>query len=390
MSFQDTLVDVIDTNATKKPDSPQFKFTNPLKKNIFVNSIQLSFDAYFSEKGAILIKINNNPILFKKAGSFKRLENFTIPMQNQEFLQQQKIEIFAWNGIDSDFVSVGYDIKISEDPDISISNDTPLLQNQRNLQISEPALLFVKKIYFNETQTTLLDMKGFKKMILTIIADNYSSGATVTVGNANLIDGDLNSLSANILVPYPASITNIGEIDFGSIASRIPQVKFKKVTNIGASETHTITLEVSNDGIGWTTVDTLVLVHDPPVDFEMSDIEQSFRHMRVRAIWTAGSTTSIHFAGYEMFDGKIFGGSLALSFEVFNLADDNFIEYISASAIGTITEGNNLRKIIGDVIDDLGSEKFNFPLPSTQTDFRAKIIITGGGLTVGISILRIQ
>lgn len=159
MSFQDILVDVIDTNATKKPNSPQFKFTNPLKKNIFINSIQLSFDSYFSEKGSILIKINDNVILNKIAGSFKRMHNFTVPMKNQEFLKQKKIEIYVWNGIDSNFVSVGYDIQISEDPNAPVSNNSPLSEIQRNNSISDSLEIFEFRTYLNEIQTQLIDMK---------------------------------------------------------------------------------------------------------------------------------------------------------------------------------------------------------------------------------------
>jgi hypothetical protein len=45
-------------------------------------------------------------------------------------------------------------------------------------------------------------------------------------------------------------------------------------------------------------------------------------------------------------------------------------------------------KQLGDVINDLASNKFNIILPSTQTNFRIKMIVTGN-LNTGVSILKV-
>jgi len=381
MSFQDTLVDVIDTNLTKKPNSPQFKFTNPLKKKIYVNSIQLSFDGYFSEKGAILIKINNNTILNKIAGSLKSLQNLTLPMQNQEFLQQQKIEIFAWNGIDTDMVSVGYDIQISEDPNSPPSSDTPLSQIQRNSQISQPDNIFAQKNYSNETQTALIDMKGYKKLIL-IVGGSDESTPTVLIGTQSIADNDLNT-SMNFGTPNVKTVK--ASVDFGNVASRLPSAKVGFTQSVDDKAQYF--LEVSDDNVNWVEVASSILSATGTTT--LTGLQQLFRFLRVQVLSVVvGDPSADTSQIYELFDANATGGTAKISFDIL-LNDSTWVELISATSLGTITSGGSLTKTIGDVINDLSTNKFNFALPSTQTKFRLKMVVVGN-LNIGVSMMRIQ
>ena len=381
MSFQDIKIDSIETSLTKKPSSPQITIKNPLKKTIFVNSIQLSFDAYFSERGAVFVKINNNPILNKKAGSLKNIKNLSVPLKNQEFFQQQKIEIFIWNGIDTNTISMGYDIKISEDPNSSVLSNVPLSQIQRNSEISDFVELFTQKNYFDETVTQLVDMKGYKKMILLIGGSNIVS-PTILIGTSPIADGDLNT-SMNYNPTQTKTVR--ASVDFGSIASRVPASKVGFTPAI--DDCNTFFLEVSNDNVNWSQVATWQRCTSPSTTI-MIGAEQSFRYMRVQdqgtpqGSWQTGNLASI----YELYDANTIGGTASISFEV--LLDSTWIELISAIDLGTITQGLSLTKTIGDVINDLATNKFNIALPSTQTNFRIKMIVTDH-LNIGVSMMRV-
>ena len=293
MSFQDIKIDSIETSLTKKPSSSQITIKNPLKKTIFVNSIQLSFDAYFSERGAVFIKINNNPILNKKAGSLKNIKNLSVPLKNQEFFQQQKIEIFVWNGIDNNTISIGYDIKISEDPNSSVLSNVPLSQIQRNSEISDFVELFTQKNYADETVTKLIDMKGYKKMILLIGGSNLTL-PTLLIGSPQVADGDLNT-SMNYNPTQTKTVR--ASVDFGSIASRVPASKVGFTPAI--DDCNTFFLEVSSDNVNWSQVATWSRCTSPSTS-TMTGAEQSFRYMRVQdqgtpqGSWQTANNTLIY------------------------------------------------------------------------------------------------
>lgn len=381
-SFQEPLVDVIDTNATKKPNSPQFKFSNPLKKTIFVNSIQLSFDAYFSEKGAILIKVNNNPIFSKKAGSFKRLQNITIPLKNEEFLQQQKIEIFAWNGTDTDFVSVGYDIKISEDAESPLSSDTPLSQDVRNSAISEPQILFEKKLY-SADEIKLLDMKEYKKLIVNMSAADYVPPIAVGINGA-VVDGDLNTKWTD-----PSGFSAGGEtrfysyVDFGDNLSREVHAK---VGSTFANQSMTWTLQ-GDDDVAFPSPTDVGSITSNNGTATVLGSAQTFRYYRLKAVGNGGAGgTSAEL--YEIFNSLVFGGSADLSFEELDIASNTFTELIPSSEFGTVTSGQAIKKQIGDV-NNVSSTGKTYFLPSTQNGLQVKLTVIGS-IDTGVSIRRIK
>lgn len=448
MSFQDILIDVIDTNATKKPDSPQFKFTNPLKKNIFVNSIQLSFDAYFSEKGSILIKINNNPILSKKAGSFKRLENFTVPMQNQEFFQQQKIEIFAWNGSgDSDFVSVGHDIQISEDPNASVSLDAPLSQLIRNSAISDDEELFPFRVFSDESPTKLIDMKGHKKLIVTMSASSIpaiTEETPASTSNFSPTSGllfDFTQTPSTFVVTSLPILGGLGEsydifqvVDLGrsepqSLTFDIDEQLTKVVRSIthydscsdsqcdgSFQERHinqikVVTYDVDeSDDLTFTTGVTNIETGVSNVSEPLATTKRYIRiteHITTTYANEAGADTGFQNNNGQgqgdisgdftpsrtpsiftnWLDGLTVGGQADLSFEILG-SNGQWIQLIGSAEFGTVTSGDTVIAQIGDVVSRDGTDKVGFILPSTQTNFRAKLTVVNA-IETGVTILKV-
>ena len=91
----------------------------------------------------------------------------------------------------------------------------------------------------------------------------------------------------------------------------------------------------------------------------------------------------------EVYDGNVLGGSAALSFEVLDDNTSQRITLVSSAQLGTVSFGTLISKQIGDVINDLANDKFNIALPSTQTNFRAKLVVTGN-LNIRVSILKVS
>ena len=89
-----------------------------------------------------------------------------------------------------------------------------------------------------------------------------------------------------------------------------------------------------------------------------------------------------------MYDGNLLGGTVAISFEVLDTSSNQWIEVISAAQIGAVGIGGTLSKQLGDVINDISNDKFNVSLPSTQTNFRMKLVVTGN-IKTGVSIIKV-
>ena len=130
MVFQKNYIESL--VGTAKPDTPQFLLKNPQKKQLWVNSIELTPNSFFARKGKIVIKINGDFILPEsEAGSYQRYKLFHVPLDKQELFKQKKIEIFVWNGIDDDEVQLSVNVLLSEEssniPLAGVPTDTETL-----------------------------------------------------------------------------------------------------------------------------------------------------------------------------------------------------------------------------------------------------------------------
>ena len=380
MAYQESFVEVITSNSIRLPNKAQFILKNPLRAKLFVIAIQLSFDAYFSVKGIIMIKINDNIILAPKiAGSYGNLTSFPITLKNEELPDQKKIEIFVWNGIDSNFVSVGVDIQLSEDPLTPVTPDTSLSILRKNQELSEPDSLFPKILRQDTDENILLDLKGYKKFWVVMDADDYDS-PTALIGGGNVSDGDLNTRGAGLDIQFEQLLA---KIDFGDISLRTPTSKSViAISLVSGADFH---LEVSDDDVNWTDVNVIHKSANVSTEtfFTQTAPEQAFRYLRIRTDNHTGSNSQTVAWVLELYDSNKFGGTASLSFEILDKNSGNFFTAISSAEFGTVSLGQSSVSQIGDTGNKL------FTLPSTQTDFRARLIVTGA-IVLGVSILKVS
>ena len=175
----------------------------------------------------------------------------------------------------------------------------------------------------------------------------------------------------------------IGKIDFGDIATRTPASKTRIGLGLGVGAD--FILEVSDNDADWTQVS---LVHKSSnvsnvVDFFQTGAQQDFRYLRMRTVVDGGSNSGTIVNVFELYDNDVFGGTASLSFQIKDKNSGNFFTAIPSSEFGTILSGGSVVAQIGDTGDKL------YTLPSTQTDCRARFIVSGS-LTLGVSIQKVS
>lgn len=376
MSYQESFTGDINTNATKQTNSPQATIKNPLKKKIFVNAILLSFDTYFSEKGIVMIRVNGNIILPKNSvGAYNRLQSFPINLKNEEFNQQSKIEIFVWNGFDADMVSLGYNIQISEDPNAQIPPDSSLTENIRNQHMSKSEIVFEQILRQNQTDTKLIDMRGNKKLRVFLSSANYTP-PTLLLGGGEVIDGNLTTFYE---ITNSSGEVDRVKVDFLTSVSRL--IKAKVGTHVG-DFTGNFFLYGSNDNTIWNLLTSASVGAGVITTLSAT---ASYRYYKITDKVIAGTFRGDH---YEIYDDALFGGTANLSFQALDVSSNQWMEIIASSEFGTIAQGQAVVKEIGDVNTFSISGK-TYALPSTQTNFRAKLV-TSGSISIGVSITKMS
>lgn len=384
MVFQEQLLEVISTTDQKIPSSPQIKIDNPLDDDIFINGIELILTSEFARKGKLKILINEVAVFSpKQSQEFFNYSKFPIPL-GKILRRSNDIQVFAWNDSDSNLIKISMNLFLSSELQPFNSQAVPLDKSVSNKEVSDIRQEFFEdRLYFNETLTKLIDMEAYPKLILLMISDGYVSGATVLFGGAPILDGDLATQGDTETITQSTSPEDIAKIDFGSIATRVPAGRVTHVSN--PASTYDLKLEVSDDNSIWSVVDTVS--SSTSGTRNLLGTSQAFRYLKITGTYTGGSVASNTFRVNELFDNNLFGGLASISFEVFD--GISWIEYISASALGTIINMGIATRTIGDVIADIANENFAKPLPSTQTDFRIKLIISGGGINLKVTGVKI-
>ena len=394
MGFQKAIVETVTSSETKKSSEPQLKIKNPLDKKIFINSILLNGGVNFLTRGKVVVTIGGvvifEPSQDNSVFQFAERPSIPIPMNNQNFERGETIDIFVWNGSDSTPIMLTVEVQLSDEKGsvstvgastVSISQEDVRRRNS----ISQS--LFAQANYSDQELTALVDMNGYTKMVL-LISGSANPSPTVIIDDfaytnpENAVDLDLTTETEGKFV----SITKDFIIDFGTVASRIPKCEL----NIGGvtPTDNTYELAVSDDnGVldPYVTVDSQNTIN--PSDVTLEGAEQSFRYLRFRFIHNSGN--SIIVGIIEMYDAKTLGGNATLSFEVKDANSGQWIEILSGTDIGAITRGGAVSKQIGDVINDVSTNKFNAILPSTSTDFRAKLTVVGN-INTGVSIVKVD
>lgn len=392
MSFQETLPVELITSLQEKPISPNVTVNNPLQVKVFINAIQIILDAYFISSGSILILAGQTVLFDSKKTPLTQSRNIPLVFEDVELQRHEKIKFFFWNekSLDPIEISALAYVTFSNKPKITTNNieiaDFQTLLNEKD----EPEVIFEKKLYSNETLTKIFDTHGYKKLIInmsatSIINPNIESTAGGVTNSQNIVDGNLGTY-ANANVPN----TKTAIVDFESIAIRKPSVKLstQKPSN-QSSTTYELRLFVSSNGVDFDLVDIMNGTNGSNESIHiLTDIEQSFRFMKVQIVNLVTNNPNVLIGKiYEMYDANNFGGVASLSFEELDIAINEYSTIISASEIGTVANGQKIKRQIGNVGSIASGGKTYF-LPSTQTGLRIKLSVSGN-IETSVSVRRL-
>jgi len=373
MTFQKVEPFSITTTDTVKSDSPNKKIVNPLKKDIFVNGIELLLSPEFSKKGKLLILVNDVSIFENKTGELVRYSKYPIPI-GKVLKRSNNIQIFAWNDEDSNTIKVTGNIFLAEDKQPFNSQAEALTQADSNRAVSPSEIVFPVLARLPASFVKLIDLDGHKAMIVSISKTSPQSTLvflrnegswTQTATMTNALDNDLDSVTA------PSHQVDSGNtasviLDFGSIAIRRPTFKINK-TNAGA---HNWEIFTSDDDISYNSKASGS--HSGTGIHRENGTTHSFRYLKIEF----SSATASSFGWREIFDALLLGGIGTVTFEVRNPADDTWSTYKTVSPSIEDADASVIQLISGN-------------LPSSQTDFRIKYSITVDALTNSVSIIKV-
>ena len=206
MVFQKTISKTITTSNNKRQSIEDLKIENPLKKDIFVNGIELILAAEFSKKGKLIILLNDVSVFDENdSEALEGYAKFPIPL-GKKLKRSFDIKVFAWNGTDTNSIKVSLNLALGEELQPFNSQAVPLGKDVFNQLVSESEVIFSEKGRIVAVYTKLIDLKGYDKIIVTMTAPNpnlppndMTTDQTVTAGAlADATDGDLTtSLSLN-------------------------------------------------------------------------------------------------------------------------------------------------------------------------------------------------
>ncbi len=400
MSFQDVYSGEIITSSIKKPDDPDYFLTNPLKTDIYLNGIELILDPEFSLKGNILILIDGNKV-YSSVGTkqLKGYSKFPIPLQRL-MKRDEKIEIFAWNKKDTNQISLNLNLSLSKTPNPFNSQAVPLSPTILNQYVSDDLVLFPNEVRTDSDETKLIFMEGYKKLLINMSAQTTENIVVFSDFSTpeNIVDADLNSKSSGASLGTEIS-PNILEtrVDFGTKELRNLSAKFESHANSNRNASlYAITrvkVFISDDDIIYNEVFTQDIKYfGNAIAIVTSDAGlQDYRYAIVSLEDFDDGAGDHRFgntaAMYEIFDNDLVGGSASLSFQILNIESNQWLTLIPSSEFGTVTQGQDISEQIGDVITKSISGK-TYALPSTQTSFRARLIVTGA-ITISVTAQRV-
>ncbi len=352
LTFQKVEPFSITTTATTKPDSPNKKIENPLKKDIFVNGIELMLHPEFTKKGKLLITVNEVSVFENETEELFGYSKYPIPL-GKTLKRSNSIKIFAWNGDDSNKLLVTGNIFLAENNQPFNSQAQALTLAAFNRVVSPNDIIFANALRSPATFTELISLDGHKVMIVTV----SKSTPDVEGVQSNHHDGDFLTEST---FSHNGIDDTTHKTDFGSIAVREIIVNRRVDTCTTASKTYEIA--TSDDNIIWN--DKISATQDSCGTKNHLIASHSFRYIRIIYKSLVGGDTYSG-ATIEFFDTSKYGGNGELSFEIRNPDSGTWSEFIAS--LGIMKDGDaDIRKIISG------------NLPSTQTDFRAKYVVASG------------
>lgn len=380
--FLQTFPFVINNSFAVMQNMPDVDIKNPLDATNYVNGIEIIPDPAFQLKGMLLVTINDLPIFQSPSvGFFKKYNRFSIPVTARQLNRQGHVKIFAWNGFsDSSPISVNGIVTISDtDSDLSSGSDTSGITSA-----SDSVLLFPFQTYQSGIYPQQFDLAGYKKMMLLIASQAYQSPTIISGGLCSAaVDGDINTRGCS----FSGSQTYV--IDYVTVAIRKPSVYFE---GQGYASTFTNSkrydLYYSVDNVNYFSAGSITQTLPPPqgtTPIKGNLITNDFTCRYIKLVVTELADVTTSFID-ELCDNDIVGGVMSLSFEAKEIGSGQWIEIVSASSIGTISQGQSISKQLGDT---MAQTNLNNILGSNYAGLRAKLTVVGGGIKTSVSFQRI-
>lgn len=360
---------------------------------MYVSAIEVTPDPSFQMKGVLMVMLNDFPVFVSPFDYnfpyFQRFASLSLPLSSNRLERQGHVKLFIWNGLqDNSHIRITGNIIISDSP-IDLSRGiTPITSPVGSLN----AILFNLVTREPGTYTQQFDMQGYKKMILLISNAVYITPASISNSNmliddgiiSNVIDGDL-STSVRVGNPISGS-TGYLKIDWGNIASRKIALKFIQNVTAVANQKSELKIDISPDDVTYTNIfDQILDLATSGTQTFIDTVSRNVRYVKITMIDRSGGIIS-DYRIYEMFDALLFGGTASLSFESLEPNTGQWIEIISASEIGTISEGQAISKQIGDTATDTNLNKL---LYSDFASLRAVLTITNAIITIAVTAKRV-
>lgn len=391
MSFQTSILEKITTSDTTRPTLPQIKIKNPLDAKTVLNGILLILSPEFSKKGKLIIDVNNVTIFDENdSEAFEGFSKFAIPL-GIDIKRGRDIKIFAWNSSgDAASIKVSANVSISENPESFNGESVPLGRDVFNQSNSQDEILVTYQEYSNESVQKEIEMTGYENVIVKIpsafiswIVDSSDFPAALDEG----LDGVLGNGEVQVEV---ALATYEMILDSGELSTRVLEVE------TGGSHTGTPTpstteeIYTSVDDVVYTLKNTRTIPSSssgPITESTVSIASHSYRYVKIININTVAGAVDNRIRYREIYE-KLKATATA-NFEVFDSNSDQWIEYISASEIGTIASGTNIAVQFGKSVSRIASDKIGFLLPSEFSILRVNFIVSAGRLTTGMSIIKV-
>jgi hypothetical protein len=378
MTFQKSFLKSAISNDTKKPNTPQIIIKNPLKKDIYVNAINLVSDIYFSLKGRCEIKINSNTEFSPKDNAFQLRKELLIPLENQILEQGKSIEIFVWNPIDTDLVTLSAQIIISENKgNLTLSgqaiDDNTMLKGISGGAGDEADThdIFPYRQYEDCIEEFLINTKGRGNLLLTIAVSDVGSPTIISNGGFSsgaIADNDLTSKSTIRVSGKGVTLTYEVIADFGTLDIRTMRAKIS-AENITSSSTNWKPNSFSLSHLFHTSEDG--------INYALAEDNTNMRYAKlIITVVIADSQrdpAQFDLNLYELYDNKTVGGTASLSF-LLKGVNEQWFTILDSDELGAVTYGQ--AKVI----------KYDIAgIPPTQSRFKARLEVVGS-LKTGVSI----
>jgi len=464
--FQEVIPSEIITNKTKRTVNPQILIDNPLSADIFCNGIECLLSLEFTRKGILIIEINNVRVFDSRDSTFKNYSKFPVAV-GKKLLQNKQIKIWAYNNIDSNTIQVNFNTSLGKTFQPINTLAVPVNPSQVNDFVDTVKELFPFKLRANITETKLLNMDGYHKMIVNLAASDiplpsfvsenvqsvifpsltvaelsdpsfplaflFSDQPTIFTNDIQTItdtllmfppviqflsfntsgffetkdvftvydflDGDPHTVEFNLFVTEIVVATNAIRIRAGvNTDSRDYGLSLRQTTKIQIEESDSPTsgfsvvdpfgsVQAAGDksfaGITKRYV-RITLRLDYYIQIEFLNVNSSTFGTSIEFL-TLPQLTKISDRINNVIDGTRTGGTSLLSFEELDESNGVWDTYIPSDAFLTVTEGEAKKVQIGDTAN-LAENGKTYILPPTQTGFRAKLEVTGGGNQTGVSV----